>query len=514
MAAAAPQQQAGRGLAERRCERTSRRTRTWPLAAGHGPFPEPDEATMCPSRCASKETVTADQELSTASSAATADCSSSSEGGPKHGVGACSFSSVGNTDSEGSDYDSSSGASCVVKNANWADWTDLELRPDVGRGGQVTRGTGVLQQRADKSELQAWTRAICEEPAEAAPPMHARKYAVPNSRCRAAWAPQQSQPLTASPQLLIPNRRVSSSSADARSDGGASPMGDGTNRSAGGRPTKGKAAGIIPQPGKVTTLMVRNLPPTLKQHDFVLELNATGFEDTFDICYIPRDFSSGLCKGYAFVNFKQAADASRFRATWHRTERFGCHEQLVDVSPAHTQGYEANAAKAKCAHVAKVRNPDFRALIISKDQAADPPSPVGSPCSAELGRPTRAPPGPAISLSPAALSTPLGRGATPLPGNSREAPCPEAGDRVVGFARPAPQELLGTRSAFPAPPHLQHHLPQRPLATSPAIVPHLVPAGVSVMVVMLVGSPQHSMFQESPAIQMTSTPNYSSSAAR
>ncbi|CAK0838355.1 unnamed protein product [Prorocentrum cordatum] len=111
--------------------------------------------------------------------------------------------------------------------------------------------------------------------------MHARKRTAPSSRHRAARAPRQSQPPTASQQSLTPSRRGPSSSADAGGDGRADPMCAGTDRSAGGRPTKMKAAGINSKSGEVTALMVRNLPLTLSQHGFVRELNVTGFDDAF-----------------------------------------------------------------------------------------------------------------------------------------------------------------------------------------------------------------------------------------
>jgi hypothetical protein len=266
-------------------------------------------------------------------------------------------------------------------------------------------------------------------------------------------------------------------------------MGEGTSRRAGGRPKKTKAAGINPTSGKVTTVMVRNLPTTLKQHDFVRELDVTGFEGTYDICYLPVNFSTGQSRGYAFVNFKQAAEASRFRAAWHHVERFGCRDPLVDVSPARVQGYEANAAKANSPHVCKVRNPTFRALILDKDQAAESPapSPFGSPCSAELGAPPCGPRGPASRLSMRACSTPLGHAARPPPANSQGPLRLEAGDRIAGLAGPAPQH---------------------PLATSPAVVPRAAPHVASVTIFMLVGGPQHGALQDSPTARATSTPSY------
>jgi hypothetical protein len=114
--------------------------------------------------------------------------------------------------------------------------------------------------------------------------------------------------------------------------------------------------------------MIRNLPKVLLQQDFVMELNA-GFEGTFDFAYLPRNFASGECKGYAFVNFIDPVDASRFRAAWHQTYRFGLgpRDRVLDVSPAHIQGYEANVAKAQSPHACNIRNPNYRRLIVNKD---------------------------------------------------------------------------------------------------------------------------------------------------
>ncbi|CAK0810401.1 unnamed protein product [Prorocentrum cordatum] len=71
-----------------------------------------------------------------------------------------------------------------------------------------------------------------------------------------------------------------------------------------------------PDPGCITTVMVRNLPEDLPQQDFMSELAST-FGGTYNFAYLPRDFSSNECKGYAFVNFVDPADASRFRTAWH-----------------------------------------------------------------------------------------------------------------------------------------------------------------------------------------------------
>jgi hypothetical protein len=291
-------------------------------------------------------------------------------------------------------------------------------------------------------------------------------------------------------------------------------VGNGNNRKAGRLLTKSaKAGGSMPQSGKVTTVMVRNLPPTLKQQDFLRELDATGFENTYDFCYLPRDFSSRQCQGHAFVNFKEAGDASRFRDVWHKTERFGRRDSLVDVTPARIQGYEANAREANSSRGrCKVRNPNFRRLI--KVQAAEPPSPFGSPCNADFDTPTPQPHCPASSWSTAAFATPPRYAARPSPVSFRGSPCHDAGHGVADSARPAPNELLGTHCNILARPAAQYRLTPRVLASSAAAVPRAALDGATVTIFTVVGSPHHSVLQETPTVPLTSIPHYCRIAAR
>merc|ERR1712173_185581 len=52
-----------------------------------------------------------------------------------------------------------------------------------------------------------------------------------------------------------------------------------------------------------TTMMIRNLPTRYTQRQLMEELEALGFEGTFDFFYAPKDFASMRTMGYAFVNF-------------------------------------------------------------------------------------------------------------------------------------------------------------------------------------------------------------------
>lgn len=116
-----------------------------------------------------------------------------------------------------------------------------------------------------------------------------------------------------------------------------------------------------------TTLMIRNLPKTLKQGTLLAELDRTGFQGTYDFCYMPCSFESGEGKGYAFINFLSAPFATELTRSWHRTRRFGMrpNDLAMSCSPAVVQGLEANVAKWSTPRLSRVRNPDLRPFILS-----------------------------------------------------------------------------------------------------------------------------------------------------
>merc|ERR1719410_1359358 len=68
--------------------------------------------------------------------------------------------------------------------------------------------------------------------------------------------------------------------------------------------------GLANSPPK-TTVMMRNLPAGLTRAALLELLEGEGFEGSFDFVYLPMDFASKVCLGYAFVNFISASDAER-----------------------------------------------------------------------------------------------------------------------------------------------------------------------------------------------------------
>lgn len=58
-----------------------------------------------------------------------------------------------------------------------------------------------------------------------------------------------------------------------------------------------------------TTIMLRNLPSSFRQDQLLRLLESSGFAERFDFVYLPVDFASGACLGFAFVNLISSEDA-------------------------------------------------------------------------------------------------------------------------------------------------------------------------------------------------------------
>jgi hypothetical protein len=123
--------------------------------------------------------------------------------------------------------------------------------------------------------------------------------------------------------------------------------------------------------GRITTVMIRNLPTFLLQAELTRELDRCGFAGAYDFCYLPCDGSLRRSKGFAFVNFLQPEFAAKIRAEWHGSTHFQIEDKRgspLDVTAAHIQGYEANCALARSPHFCKIRNKNFRRLVVDKQQ--------------------------------------------------------------------------------------------------------------------------------------------------
>lgn len=94
-----------------------------------------------------------------------------------------------------------------------------------------------------------------------------------------------------------------------------------------------------------TTIMIRNIPNRLAQHQIMKVLERLGFAGTFDFFYAPMDKRTKCTVGYAFVNFLHHEVAARCMRAMERYcfEGYGRQgSKQARVSVAHIQGLEAN----------------------------------------------------------------------------------------------------------------------------------------------------------------------------
>jgi len=122
----------------------------------------------------------------------------------------------------------------------------------------------------------------------------------------------------------------------------------------------------------ITTLMIQNLMSEVQQQEVLEELNRSGFENLYDFCYLPCDFSKKVAMGlgFAFVNFVSEGAALMFMSEWHGSRRFGL-EVALSICPASVQGYQENVNKWSVKALRR-RNPNFRPFIVKKpDQLQD-----------------------------------------------------------------------------------------------------------------------------------------------
>ncbi|CAK0832549.1 unnamed protein product [Prorocentrum cordatum] len=86
-----------------------------------------------------------------------------------------------------------------------------------------------------------------------------------------------------------------------------------------------------------------------------------------DFCYLPRDFASGKNMGHAFLNLVSSEAAAEFQRAWHG--RPTCAGRPVgapgvEISVASVQGLAANIARSENPRMRRVRNPEYRPLVL------------------------------------------------------------------------------------------------------------------------------------------------------
>jgi hypothetical protein len=118
--------------------------------------------------------------------------------------------------------------------------------------------------------------------------------------------------------------------------------------------------------GKLTTVMIRNLPARVSQVALMKELDASGFKAAYDVCYAPCNLHTRESKGYAFVNFISESSAHRFINTWTNSDRFvqeGSNRK-INVSYAVVQGKEENLKEWNHTNIRRIRDRALKPWVL------------------------------------------------------------------------------------------------------------------------------------------------------
>jgi hypothetical protein len=115
-----------------------------------------------------------------------------------------------------------------------------------------------------------------------------------------------------------------------------------------------------------TTVMLRNLPNNYNRAMLLDLIDSEGFNRQYDFVYLPIDFTTKACFGYAFVNLLTHESATRFRAAfdgfsnWIIPSRKRC---IISWSDPH-QGLQANIERYQNSPVMHAGVPDEHKPVV------------------------------------------------------------------------------------------------------------------------------------------------------
>ena len=150
-----------------------------------------------------------------------------------------------------------------------------------------------------------------------------------------------------------------------------------------------------PQDGP-TTAMIRNVPNKYTPKELVDDFLAAGFTGALRFFYMPFDLDTEHNLGFAFADFRTAADLDRFKTTFdgvklphHKTHK------ICQITPARIQGFHANLDHLSKGQAIKNLPDEFKATIFAADGTAS----AFPPCETC----------PSVNESTAAPTTPITR---------------------------------------------------------------------------------------------------------
>mmetsp|Transcript_8046 Transcript_8046/g.17996 ORF Transcript_8046/g.17996 Transcript_8046/m.17996 type:complete len:279 (-) Transcript_8046:33-869(-) len=114
-----------------------------------------------------------------------------------------------------------------------------------------------------------------------------------------------------------------------------------------------------------TTVMLQNLPHGITQKGLMRHLDQAGFAGAYDFCYMPTDFQTGSCRGFAFVNFTTPREAAELLQSWSGSNRMcsRSHHKALLVIYADIQGLPALLQRHSSRKFDRIRNPGFRPFV-------------------------------------------------------------------------------------------------------------------------------------------------------
>eukprot|EP00440_Ansanella_granifera_P017049 gb/GFBE01018520.1/.p1 GENE.gb/GFBE01018520.1/~~gb/GFBE01018520.1/.p1 ORF type:complete len:302 (+),score=23.70 gb/GFBE01018520.1/:1-906(+) len=180
------------------------------------------------------------------------------------------------------------------------------------------------------------------------------------------------------PALPAPSSRPSRSRSRSR-DGGKGRRrkgGKGGERSDGGKKEfKPYHATSVPKANDLsakfnsdsppTTAMLRNIPNKFTQNSLLEEIDQEGFVGLYDFFYLPMDVRNKTNVGYAFINFLDSADMSRFKDHFEGYQFKKYHSQkIATVSPAHVQGLNRNIQQLTKKAVLTFNDGEYKPIVL------------------------------------------------------------------------------------------------------------------------------------------------------
>lgn len=132
------------------------------------------------------------------------------------------------------------------------------------------------------------------------------------------------------------------------------------------------------QYGEPTTVIMRNLPCVFSRDDLIEAMDAKGYAGLYNLVYLPMDFQTEKCLGYAFVNLLTEEHMRRFILDFDGFNQWPIQSPKVcSVGLARTQGLISNVERYRNNPVMSADVPDiFRPMLFDGNKRVPFPEPT------------------------------------------------------------------------------------------------------------------------------------------